>query len=120
MQGMYEVNSTTVTNTVKPTGVSTTLRNNGFDNHLFYVNISATSGSPSLTVAVQRQDPISGVWDTVLTSAALTSIGLTVLQVGKDFQPVANVSANAMLGANYRLSWTVADTVQFSIAIYSK
>lgn len=78
---------------------------------LVYVNITALTGtSPTLTVTIQAKTPVSGVYYTVLASAALTATGLTVLRVYPGLAATANLSANDILPASYRVITAIGGT----------
>jgi hypothetical protein len=76
-----------------------------------YINISAVSGTgPTLTVTIQGKDPVSGQYFTVLVSVALATTGETVLTVYPGLAATANVGANDVLPATWRVQALVAGT----------
>ena len=60
---------------------------------LFFINVTATAATPSVVFTISGQDPVSGASYTILTSAAITSTGLTVLRV----HPAPDNSSNRLL-----------------------
>lgn len=57
----------------------------------------------SLTVTIQGKDPTSGKYYTLLASAALAAVATTILTVFPGAAVTANLSANDMLPANWRV-----------------
>jgi hypothetical protein len=75
------------------------------------INISAISGtSPSLTVKVFGVDQASGQSYLILSSAALTAVGFTLLTIFPGAPVTANASANAELPAKWFVETVVAGT----------
>lgn len=67
----------------------------------FYLNISAVSGTPTLDVDIEEQDPVSGAWSVRASFAQQTTTGLTRLDV---------TASPGLPARNYRASWTVGGT----------
>lgn len=64
---------------------------------MVFVNVTAITGtSPTLTVSIKGQSP-QGVDFTILTSAAITATGQTVLTVYPSLPASANVTAQATI-----------------------
>lgn len=75
------------------------------------VNITAITGTtPSLTVIIEGQDDVSGVWYPLLTSAALNATGFTLLTLFPSVTVVANVSASQVLPTTWRVRYVIAGT----------
>jgi hypothetical protein len=75
------------------------------------VDITAITGTtPSLTVTIQGKDKASGKYYNILTSAALAAVGTTVLTVYPGVAAAANVSANDILPATWRVLYAIAGT----------
>lgn len=85
----------------------------------FIFNVTVDPGTASITPSIQGKDPLTGAYYTILTGAAVSAVGITVMRVGKDIIAAANVAANAMLPLEYRVSVAVADaesmTYSFSV-----
>ena len=78
---------------------------------LIGVNITAITGTtPSLTVIVEGKDVASGVYYPILTSAALTAAGFTLLQVYSGAPNTPNVTANSPLPRTWRVRTVIAGT----------
>jgi hypothetical protein len=74
-------------------------------------NQSAHTGTPSSTFAIQFFDTASGSWVTLLTSAAQTNDSTpATLTVYPGAPATANVSANAPVPRQWRVSATVGGT----------
>lgn len=75
------------------------------------VDITAASGTtPTLTPAIQGKDPASGNYYTLLTGAALTAAGTTVLKVAPGVTPAANVAVSDFLPDTWRVVCTIGGT----------
>jgi hypothetical protein len=61
-------------------------------------------GTGSITATIQGKDPVSGVYYTLLASAAIAANGTTVLTVYPGLTPTANVTANDVLPDVWRVS----------------
>ena len=89
--------------TVTTSGTSREYREFGsFNRAIFYLDVTAASGTtPSLTVAIQVQDPVSLKWSQVFAFAAQTAA-----TGGTPITPITQ----ELYGLNYRASWTVSGT----------
>jgi hypothetical protein len=75
------------------------------------VDITAISGvGASLTVKIRGRDLVSGKYYDILVSAALAAVATTVLTVYPGAPTSANVSANDVLPATWRIEAVVAGT----------
>lgn len=89
--------------TVTTSGTSREYRELGsFNRALLFLDVSAASGTtPSLTVALQVQDPVSLKWaQAAVFTAQTATTGAT---------PIAPVALE-LYGLNYRASWAVSGT----------
>jgi len=87
--------------TVTTTGTSREYRELGnYQRAILFLDVSAASGTtPSLTVALQVQDPVSQKWSSVATFTAQSAA-----TGGTPIPPVVV----ELYGLNYRTSWTVS------------
>lgn len=75
------------------------------------VNITAITGTtPTLTVFIDGYDDASDTWYALLTSAALSATGFTLLTVYPAATAVANVSASQVLPKTWRVRYAIAGT----------
>lgn len=75
------------------------------------VDITAISGTaPTLTVKLQGKDAASGKYYDLLTSAALSATGTTLLTLYPGAAATANVSSPQVLPATWRVIGTVGGT----------
>ena len=75
------------------------------------INVTAISGtSPTLTVTIQGKDVASGVYYTILASAAITATGFTSLVVYPGITLVANETADGPLPNTWRISTAIGGT----------
>lgn len=75
------------------------------------VDITAISGTgASLTIVLEGKDTLSGKYFIVLSSAALTAIGTTVLTVYPGLAAVASLTANDLLPKTWRIRSVIAGT----------
>ena len=80
---------------------------------MFFVNVSAVSGtSPTLTLRLQVQDPVSAAWVDVpgAVTASIVASGLTLLTVHPAIPDVANSKVSMPLPRTYRWAWTIGGT----------
>lgn len=82
-----------------------------------WVNVTATATTPSITVDIQEKDPVSGAYRSILISAAITGVGLTLLQVGPELTAAANLVAKEYLPRTWRVVVTHgdADSITYSV-----
>jgi hypothetical protein len=78
------------------------------------------AGPGTLTVTIDGQDPASGKWYNLLTSAVLSAVATTVLRVGVGLTPVANQAVSLPVPKVFRVVPTVgvnpiAFTVGFNL-----
>jgi hypothetical protein len=75
------------------------------------VDITALGGTgPTLTVTIQGKDAASGKYYTILASAALAAVATTVLTVYPGLVAAANLTANDVLPATWRVITAIAGT----------
>ena len=77
---------------------------------LFFINVTATSATPSVVFTIKGVDPLSSATYTILASAAITGTGLTVLRVCSDLTPAANTIAKDLLPQALEITATHADS----------
>lgn len=78
--------------------------------HLVIDVTGITGTTPTLTVTIEGKDATSGKYYTILSSAALTAAGTTVLRVYPGLVAAANLTANDVLPRVWRVSTTIAGT----------
>lgn len=82
------------------------------------INVSSVTDTPSITVAVEEKDSISGNYVAILTSAAITTTGQkTTLVVYPGIAASANVKADDPLPRTWRVTVTHgdADSITYSV-----
>lgn len=101
-----------ITHTAASAGVNGADQSNLSGNAItIVVNITAITGTtPTLTVTLQGKDAASGVYYTILASAALNATGTTVLNVFPGAPVTANLSANAILPKTWRVISAITGT----------
>lgn len=72
-----------------------------FSKGLLWLDVSAVSGTPSVVVALQHQDPFSGKWQNVTGGAFAAQTAVT------GGTPLAPLAVD-LVAKNYRLAWTVS------------
>jgi len=73
--------------------------------------------SGTVTVTVQAKDPVSGNYVTLLASAALAANGTTLLTIYPGIAVSANVSANTVLPATWRVTLTGASSPSMTVSV---
>jgi hypothetical protein len=91
-------------------------QNPGAKGVLLYLYLSQLASGASLTATIQGQDPASQQWLNLLSSAALTAVGLTSLLVYPGVGATANQTANGVVPRSWRVLLAVASgNVQASV-----
>jgi hypothetical protein len=92
------------------TATTSTVEQDNLGNRGVIVDLVTTAvGSASLTVSIQRWNPASSSWVTMLVSAAVTTNTTTTLTLFPAATAAANVTANASLPRLWRVTVTHAD-----------
>jgi hypothetical protein len=84
----------------------------------FVIDVSAVTGAASITVDVEAKDPVSGVYYSLLNSAAISTVSTVVLKIYPGITPVANAAASDILPREYRVTVTHAnaDSITYSVS----
>jgi len=82
------------------------------------IDCTAIAASPSVVFTIQGYDPTSGKYYTILASAAIVGTGTTVLRVFPGATAAANLVANDVLPASWRIIATHgdADSITYSVS----
>lgn len=85
------------------------------------INVTAVGVTPSVVPTIDGYDPLSDTWYNLLTGAAITATGATVLRVHPDLLAVTNLTAQDFLPKKYRLVMTHgnATTITYSVNVNS-
>jgi hypothetical protein len=81
------------------------------------IDVTAVAATPSVVVTIDTLDATSGKYINLLTSAAITATGTTTLNIGPGLTVAANVTANAFLGDNLRVTMTHADADSITYSV---
>ena len=100
--------------TATPTDANVTI---GSSVGFFIINVSAATATPSVVFAVNGVDALSGAEYNIITSAAITGTGTTVLRVFPGATASANVTVNDLLpeGINVSATHGDADSITYSV-----
>lgn len=81
------------------------------------INVTAIGVAPSVVPAIQFKDA-AGVYYTLLTGAAITAIGATILRLDPRLPAVANLIAQVHFGRTFRvnLAHSNADSITYSVS----
>jgi hypothetical protein len=82
------------------------------------INVTAVVSTPSLTVALLGVDLDTGVTWNIITSAAITSTGVTVLKARPGITPAANVAVADIVPSVIRIvasNSVPADAITYSV-----
>jgi len=85
---------------------------------LFFINVTAASATPSVVFKIEGVDPTSSATYTILESAAITGVGLTVLRVCTHLSAAANTVAKDLLPQALKVTATHgdADSITYSMS----
>ena len=84
---------------------------------LFFIDVSAVSDTPSVTFAIDGVSP-AGTTYNILTSAAVTGTGLTVLRVSPHLTAAANTVAKDIVPQAIKVTATHADADSITYSMY--
>lgn len=71
-----------------------------------FINVTVNATSAAIVPTIEVKDPVSGVYTAVLTGAAITGVGHTVLTVYPGATVAANVTLSTVIGKTWRLTMT--------------
>lgn len=85
------------------------------------IDVTAVTATPSVVPTIDGLDPASDKWYNILTGAAITATGTTVLRVHPDIPAAAQLTAQDFLPAKYRIVMTHADadSITYSVGVNS-
>ncbi len=86
---------------------------------LIFINVTAVTATPSVVFTIAGLSPESSTEYTILTSAAITATGLTVLRISPHLTAAANTIAKDMLPQAIKVTATHADadSITFSMSL---
>lgn len=84
------------------------------------IDVTAITATPSVVFSIECVDSLSGKFPALLSSAAVTATGTTVLQVGQGVTAVANLAAGAVVPENIRVNAVHgdADSITYSVSAH--
>ena len=84
-----------------------------------YINVTAITDTPSVVFKVQDIDPLSSAVKStaVITSAAITATGLTVLTIYPGLTPAANTVVSDVVPRNFNVVATHADADSITYSV---
>lgn len=85
------------------------------------IDVTSVTLTPSVVPTIDGFDPLSEKWYNLLTGAAITGTGTTVLRVHPDIPAAANLIAQDFLPEKYRIVMTHGDTdsITYTVGINS-
>lgn len=85
-----------------------------------FLNVSAVSATPSIVLKVEGRDPVSLGYFNLLTSSAITAVGLYRFVIYPGIDAVANVKVNDVLTRTWRclVEHADGDSITYSIGAY--
>lgn len=82
-----------------------------------YVNVTASAATPSVVFTVETKDPVSATYTALLTSAAVTGAGHTILTVYPGVTAAANTAVSNHIGKTWRVTATHADADSITYSV---
>lgn len=84
------------------------------------IDVTAVSATPSVTFDIEGVDPISQQTWTILSSAAVTAVGTTVLRVDDNLTGAANTIAQDIVPPLFQITPTHADadSITYSVSAH--
>lgn len=77
---------------------------------MVFIDVTAVTATPSLVFTIQAKDPASGKYVDLLSSAAITATGTTMLVVHPDATAAANAVAALPISRTLRVKVVAADS----------
>lgn len=104
--------------TATPTAV--TVRAGRYKGIHLVIDVTAVTATPSVVPKIEGVDSVSGAVYTLLTGAAITATGTTVLKVYPGIAVSANVSASDVLPETIKVTLTHgdADSITYTVAAH--
>lgn len=84
------------------------------------IDVTAVTSTPSVVFTLDMVDSLSGKFPNIITSAAITGTGTTVLTVALGATVAANVAVSAPLSESLRLTATHgdADSITYTVSAH--
>jgi len=101
------------TATVSTVNTKNSLHNGG---HII-IDMTAVTATGSVTPVIEAKDKASGKYYPLLTGAAITGTGTVVLRVHPDLTPVANLVADDIIPADFRVTLTHLNAVSMTYTV---
>jgi hypothetical protein len=104
--------------TATPTAV--TLRTGRYRGVKLFINVSALAATPSVVPKIEMVDSVSGAVSALLTGAAITATGVTVLTIYPGVTASANVAASDVLPESIKVTLTHgdSDSITYTVAAH--
>jgi hypothetical protein len=95
-----------------------TINSDGVRGAHIIISVSASADTPSVVPKIQGKNQLTGAWYDILTGAAITGTGVTVLKVFPGAPVTTNVSTNDFLPEKWRVRMEHSDTdsITYSVA----
>lgn len=102
------------------TPTAPTLGTSGAHGCHIVIDVTASAATPSVVPTIDGLDDLSGKWYTLLTGAAITGTGTTVLKIYPGITVAANVSASDIIPSQIRVVMTHADadSITYSVSAH--
>lgn len=81
------------------------------------ITATASAATPSVVPTVEGYNSVTDSWYVLLTGAAITGTGTTVLKVYPGITPSANVAVSDVLPARWRVTMTAADSDSLTYSV---
>lgn len=109
---------TSAARTATPTAV--TVRTGRYRGVKLFINVTAITATPSVVPTVDMVDSLSGAVKNLLTGAAITGTGQTVLTIYPGVTVAANVSAADVLPESIKITMIHgdADSITYTVAVH--
>jgi hypothetical protein len=82
------------------------------------IDVTSVTSTPSIVPKIQGKDPVSGKYYDLITGAAITTTGTTILKLFPTATAVANLAVNDFLPSVFRVVMTHgnANSATYSVA----
>ncbi len=113
----YKANSFAIVENSTAAFTGSDMVNTGYRGVKVFIKVNSVSGG-NVTVNIQQKAPAADAasYDTILSSASLTSTGLTVLTVYPGVTAASNVAVANVLPTLWRVTTSAGATINYTIS----
>ena len=117
MSGLNNFNAVALVNEARTATTTVDLKNSSGKGCHVIIDMTAVTGTGSVTPTIQGLDKASGKYYTLLVGAAIVGISTVVLRVYPDLTPSANLIADEIVPGEFRVLMTHVNGVAMTYSV---